>query len=684
MRIDKVEIDGFGKLNNCSYIFSNGLNLIYGENESGKSTLCEFILAMFYGLPNKSKQSGDDMASRIKYRPWNSDAFGGRLYFTDDNGRQLIIERSFKSTKRGDKSTLRDALTWEEAGETENLGERYFGFSREGFLKTLYVKSFGADTLKSDDGEIMSKLSNLETSGNEDISYSKIINAMEKELFSLKTKTGRGGKITALEDKINALNSEKTLSQITYSVLEDNVKTAESLKETAKIKEQDAVILEKKYNLAIQHEKYLSQKKIEETRGLIENRLEAENEKLEKLKSQLENFDNSNICSVSAEELSRARALETKKLLAEEKIEMLKREIKEPVKTNGRITALIPVILGAVSLVLGVFTNVFILILGVLLLVTGIIVPFALKTKYSKENSIKEEKLSDAIKELKDIEEELSEIFTSYGVLSYDELSSFYISSQNKEQTISTLKQQYNEHLREIESLKASIPEKSETEIYSKEAIEYAGESSERIFEKINLSKAESQKMLNQANEIEVRIATETAEIRSENEIDFDLEETTKEKYEFEKRYKALSRAINWLNRAHDEIKNNFAPRLNKKTSELLSYLTDKKYADIRTNDNFSVNLRSVNGEIVEAEYLSRGTYDLVYIALRMASMSVLTDGKIPTVILDDAFSQLDNSRLLRAVNLIENDKEFSQVFLFTCHEEYKEILKNYNLIDLK
>ena len=81
----------------------------------------------------------------------------------------MVAERSFKGTKRGDKAVLRDAVTWEEIDNSDDLGTKIFGLSKDAFLKTLYVKSFGADSLKNDDGEIMSRLSNLETSGAEDV-----------------------------------------------------------------------------------------------------------------------------------------------------------------------------------------------------------------------------------------------------------------------------------------------------------------------------------------------------------------------------------------------------------------------------------------------------------------------------------------------------------------------------------
>ncbi len=682
MRIDKVEIDGFGKLNNCSYTFSDGVNLIFGKNESGKSTLCEFLLAMFYGLPNESKRAQDDMPARKKYRPWKAESFGGRVYFTDDSGKKLVLERSFKATKRTDKATLRDADTWEETGDAENIGETCFGLSREAFLKTLYVKSFGADSLKNDDGEIMSRLSNLETSGDEDLSYSKIINTMERDIFSLKTKTGKGGKISALEEKIVSLNNELSMSAMLYSSLDNDEKTAEALKDTAEKKELEAKSLEEQYTLALQNEKYLSQQKIEETKRIIEKRIEEKKEKLKNIEAQLKSVETENTNTVSAESISRARALETKKLLAEEKMKAYKNNGNEA-KKSGNVLELILAVLGVVLLVVGAIFNTFALIPGFALVLFGVVVALLENVKKAKEEKLKNEEKQKAQAELAEIENELKEIFSPYGVSVSDELSSLYMSSQSKEQAIDDLKQKHLECENEIKSLTESVPKEKESEAYSKDAMEYAGETAEKLFEKIKLLKSESRQMSERANETFVRIARETAEIRTEDEIQNELKETELEKQELEKRYNALTRAAEWLTLAHTEIKNNFAPRLNQKASLLFSELTQNKYEDIRSNDNFEINLKSTGGEIVEAGYMSRGTYDLMYIALRFAAMSVLTNETIPPVILDDAFSQLDDTRLLSAVDLIKNSKEFSQVLLFTCHESYKDILNDCNICEL-
>lgn len=684
MRIDRVEIDGFGKLNNCSYDFSDGLNLIYGENESGKSTLCEFILAMFYGLPNESKRVSDDMSARKKYRPWKDETFGGRLYFTDNDGKRFVIERSFRATKRSDKATLRNADTWEEIPDAESVGENLFGLSREAFLKTLYVKSFGADNLKSDDGEIMSRLSNLETSGDEDVSYSKILNAMEKEIYSLKTKTAKGGKIVALEEKINTLNNERALASMTYSALENDKQISENLKNEADIKENEAKILEKEYAIALQHEKYLAQKKVEETKTVIEERLLAEEEKLKDLKSQLKKLNEDEELTISSEEINRARAQETKRLIIEEKMAQAKKDIPEKVRPLIDEKRVIPGFFGLVVFIIGfLLKSIITYIAGILIAVVGILVCLCINLKKRKDDDKKREAYYELKHEFEKINEELESIFSPYGVLNSDELSALFVSANDKEKRASLLEKQIKDCENEIDVLKKSLTQETKKTEFSENVIGYNGESAEKLFEKINALKIEQKEMTERANEILVRIARETAEIRSEEEILSELESVLAEKQDAEKRYAALTKANEWLNLAHQEIKNNFAPRLNQKASSMLSLLTNEKYRDLKANDTFDVNLKSSGGEIVEASYMSRGTYDILYIALRFAAMSVLTDGKIPPVILDDAFSQLDDTRLKNAVNLIGQSDEFSQVLLFTCHENYKEILAGHNVLNL-
>ena len=51
MILEKLYIDGFGKFSDYSLNFSPSIQILYGENEAGKSTIHAFIQAMLYGIP---------------------------------------------------------------------------------------------------------------------------------------------------------------------------------------------------------------------------------------------------------------------------------------------------------------------------------------------------------------------------------------------------------------------------------------------------------------------------------------------------------------------------------------------------------------------------------------------------------------------------------------------------------
>ena len=71
MKINKIKINSYGKLKNKEINLENNLNIIYGKNESGKSTLLKFILNIFYGASKNKK--GKDISDFEKYKPWDSE-----------------------------------------------------------------------------------------------------------------------------------------------------------------------------------------------------------------------------------------------------------------------------------------------------------------------------------------------------------------------------------------------------------------------------------------------------------------------------------------------------------------------------------------------------------------------------------------------------------------------------------
>ena len=109
MILTKLTVSGFGKLKGYSTTFDKELNTFVFENGWGKTTLSDFIYAMFYGLAQTTKKKLTENL-RKKYQPWDNGTFGGSIDFIH-NGKKYSIERTFGSTAKDDTFKLIDLET---------------------------------------------------------------------------------------------------------------------------------------------------------------------------------------------------------------------------------------------------------------------------------------------------------------------------------------------------------------------------------------------------------------------------------------------------------------------------------------------------------------------------------------------------------------------------------------------
>ena len=107
MKILDIYINGFGKFHGRNLSFEDGLNIVYGKNEAGKSTIHTFIRGMLFGIEKqRGRASRNDLYS--KFEPWeNSGTYEGQLRFESDDGTIFRIERSNGHFRR-----IRKNLRW--------------------------------------------------------------------------------------------------------------------------------------------------------------------------------------------------------------------------------------------------------------------------------------------------------------------------------------------------------------------------------------------------------------------------------------------------------------------------------------------------------------------------------------------------------------------------------------------
>ena len=110
MKITELYLKNFGKFHEKYFYIRDGVQIIYGENEFGKSTIHAFVRAMLFGLERgRGRAAGKDAFSR--YEPWeNPGSYAGVMRFCC-GGRAFRLERSFGRLER------RVSLVCEDDGE---------------------------------------------------------------------------------------------------------------------------------------------------------------------------------------------------------------------------------------------------------------------------------------------------------------------------------------------------------------------------------------------------------------------------------------------------------------------------------------------------------------------------------------------------------------------------------------
>ncbi len=238
MKIKKIYIAAFGGLKDFTLDLNDGLNVIYGNNEDGKSTVFAFIKAMFYGTGRNTKSIADSI--RLKYTPWDNSTMAGRIFFESD-GKNYRLEREFRKSDSTDRITLTDLDSGKTIETSENVGQQFFGLSAAAFERSLFIGS--GDFIKDEAaaGEINGKLSNIALTGSEDVSYKQIAKNIFDTRAKLISKSGRSG---SYNDDLQTLgNLNERLQKA-----DQDARLKAQLNDNAQSKRSEYEALYKKYN----------------------------------------------------------------------------------------------------------------------------------------------------------------------------------------------------------------------------------------------------------------------------------------------------------------------------------------------------------------------------------------------------------------------------------------------------
>lgn len=197
MRIDKLHLQDYGQFHDKDVTLTSGINVVYGANEAGKSTVKDFIIDMFYGI-DKARGLGARFDHYEQKKPINGSAFSGSMEITAEDT-SYLVERNFSRQEK--KTTVRDLNSGREVmlPEANNLVGTLIQTDKSTYENTLCVGQMGAATDKEISDKLNNYIVNMASTRTGDIDAVNAIMELKnkKKSFSNKELEQREQEITA-------------------------------------------------------------------------------------------------------------------------------------------------------------------------------------------------------------------------------------------------------------------------------------------------------------------------------------------------------------------------------------------------------------------------------------------------------------------------------------------------------
>ena len=634
MKIRKLRAS-FGKLQGETLSLHGGLNVIYAPNESGKSTWCAFIRTMLYGIDTSERVRGNYLPDKIRYAPWSGAPMEGTMDVTADHF-DLTLTRSTvtRTAPMREFSAVYSGTNTPVEGMTGlNCGELLTGVNREVFRRSAFIEQ-GAVAV-SGSPELEKRIQSIVSSGEEKTSFSEA----DARLLSWQRKRRyhRKGYLPALEGEMD--EAQRLLSE-----MENSVSSVQEMEKQLEETNRQCALLETQVTEARRRQRSDALTRLRNGRALVQERSDSHDEALAEVSRSREALRRSEFGDLSSEEL-------------EEEIAKDREALEELGEASESRTGFLPAIVFSVLAVLlaafyGVTTRLP-LILGAALCCAGAILFFL---RYSKMHQTAQ------------IEgEEREQILRKYKITVPDDLDEILEQHRNMEEAI---RQAESEEIHSRERLEKAGRQLHELEERAVSELDFATGDTEAA----RLSR-ELQRKRSDAAALSAKISGLNGKLSAMGDpmVLSSTLSSMRERYEtVQAEYEAITLAEEILREADGEIQSRFSPELSKLAAKYMSEMTGGRYEDVLVGQDFSAKARTRDDSVArDAEYLSAGTMDLMYLAVRLAVCELaLPAGEPCPLIIDDALVNLDNSRYEQAMALLKKIALKRQVILFTCRRE--------------
>lgn len=237
MKIEKINVNNYGNLSNKEIELKDKINVIYGKNEAGKSTLLSFIESIFFGA-NKNKNN-KPIPDYERFEPWNNGEYSGNIKYELDNGEEYSVYRDFKKKNPQILDKMGKDIS-SNFNIDKKLGNMYFtdqtGMSRELMDSTIITEQKQVELDNGVQNQLLQKIANISESGEEELSYKKVKDKINKILLNeIGTERSQQKPINVTKNNIDIYESEileiKKYDEDRFSISEKIAQTQEKLNE---------------------------------------------------------------------------------------------------------------------------------------------------------------------------------------------------------------------------------------------------------------------------------------------------------------------------------------------------------------------------------------------------------------------------------------------------------------------
>ena len=647
LKINKLKINSYGKLKEKEIDLEPGINIIYGKNESGKSTLLNFIVDSLYGI-SKTK-NGKEYSNYDKFMPWSGDDFLGRIEYELDNSNKYEVFRDFKKKNPKIFNENKEDIS-KEFNIDKTKGNEFFyeqtKIDEELFLSTLVVGQQEVKLGNKEQSMLVQKIANLVGTGEDNVSYKKALSRINKrQLDEIGTSKSREKPINILERNIGRLEEEKqNLSKyqnFKYEIEENKNDLKEKIEK-----------LENENNLLKEIKTLEEREKIEKEKINIQENIKKENtEKINSLKQQRKEIErnNSHILANGVDNDRNNKKIEKEK------------------KSLNRKVLILSILVILINILQFILIKNKIINYIVLLTIPSIIIYYFLQKnklnkiteRENKENEKKQNLINNINLEISSLNQQI-EILNNNNLEIDNKLQEL---KNNLNLKINLEKERIkNKYLNIIESFKLE-------ELLNLENIDF----------KLRVTQEELNNKNIELHKLELDQKNIEPELDNLSKIEEELVNDKEKMLTLQKNNLSFVLAKQVLENAYINMKNSVTPKFTEELSKNISNITNGKYNNIRFNDEEGLIVEIENGDYIPASKLSVGTIDQLYLSLRLSMIEDLSEETMP-IILDETFAYFDDERLENVLKYINDKFKNHQVILLTCTNREKDILDK-NLI---